>query len=183
MKSIRPLYEAHGAEGYYQEHADTYENPHFPEIAALLQANAPRLDLQAVLDFSAGGGEVTRVLQELGYSDIIGSDPYTHALYTRKTGKPCLPLSFDDVIKKGIPGKYSAIISAFALHLCPPKDLYPLVYQLFQVAPQLVVLTPHKRPELENLPGVELLWADYVLTARGKQVRLKVYQFNHYSTI
>ncbi len=38
-KAIRPLYEAHGAEGYYAEFAETYENPHFPEIAVLLEKN------------------------------------------------------------------------------------------------------------------------------------------------
>jgi hypothetical protein len=43
-------------------------------------------------------------------------------------------------------------------------------------APVLVVITPHKRPALEELPGIELVWEDFELTERGKKVRLKVYQ-------
>ncbi len=181
IKAIRPLYEALGAEGYYKAHGDTYENPHFLQIQALLERNFNRMDTSKVLDFSAGGGEVTQVLTALGCTNIEGSDPFTADLYTRNTGKNCLPLSFEDVIKKGISDKYSVIISSFALHLCPPKDLYPLMWQLFQAAPSVVVLTPHKRPELELLDGIELVHADAVVTERGKQVRLKMYQFKHFS--
>ncbi len=181
MKAIWTLYEAHGAEGYYQAHGHTYENPHFVQIQALLERNFDRMDTSKVLDFSAGGGEVTQVLTALGCTNIAGSDPFTADLYMRNTGKNCLPLSFEDVIKKGISDKYSVIIGSFALHLCPPKDLYPLMWQLFQAAPSVVVLTPHKRPELELLDGIELVHADAVVTERGKQVRLKMYQFKHFS--
>ncbi len=177
MKAIRPLYEEHGAEGYYTAFAETYENPHFDQISALLEKNFPRFDCSGgVLDFAAGGGEVTRVLRRLGVSEICGSDPFTHALYEKNTGLSCLPLAFKDVIRQGLPGTYSLIISSFALHLCPLKDLFPLTWQLLQAAPLLVVLTPHKRPELETLTGVELVWQDFVTTERGKQVRLKAYQ-------
>ncbi len=43
-------------------------------------------------------------------------------------------------------------------------------------APVLVVITPHKRPALEELPGIELVKEDFELTERGKKVRLKQYQ-------
>jgi hypothetical protein len=46
---------------------------------------------------------------------------------------------------------------------------------LLQAAPLLVIITPHKRPELEKLQGIELLWEDAVETARGKKVRMKAY--------
>ena len=174
-KKIRPLYEEHGAEGYYRDHAEAYENPHFPEIKALIERNLHRFDCTVVLDFSAGGGEVTQVLQQAGIKDIAGCDPFTFALFEKNTGLPCLRLSFMDVIKNGLPGKYSLIVSSFALHLCPPRDLFSLTWQLLDAAPMLAVLTPHKRPELEQLSGVTLAWEDSVATERGKKVRLKVY--------
>ena len=176
-KAIRPLYEEHGAEGYYTAFAEHYENPHLAEIAALVEKNFSRFDCSGgVLDFAAGGGEVTGVLRRLGVGQITGCDPFTHALFAKNTGLPCLRLSFREVIRQGLPGRYSLIVSSFALHLCPLKDLFPLTWQLLQSAPLLVVLTPHKRPELENLPGIELAWEDFVTTARGKKVRLKAYR-------
>lgn len=175
-KKIRPLYEAFGAEGYYRDHAAGYENPHEAQIQALLARNFHRIDSTGiVLDFAAGGGEVTLALRQLGAQHLAGSDPFTHALFEEKTGLPCLRLSFMDVIKQGINGQYSAIISSFALHLCPAKDLFPLAWNLLQAAPILVIITPHKRPELELLPGIYLLWDDSVETPRGKKVRMKAY--------
>lgn len=174
--AIRTLYEAHGAEGYYREHGGEYQNPHFPEITALIERNFSKIDCSRVLDFAAGGGEVSQVLQRLGVVEITGCDPYTQALYEKNTRRPCLPLSFRDIIKGGLPDSYSAIISSFALHLCPIKELFSLAWALLDAAPLLVILTPHKRPELELLPGIELNWSDAVLTPRGKQVRLKAYR-------
>lgn len=175
MKAIRPLYEQHGAEGYYRAHADTYANPHFPEVKTLLERNASRFDAARVLDFAAGGGEVTQVLQGLGLNNIVGCDPFTFRLYTQNTGRPCWQLSFKDVIKNGLPEQFSVLVCSFALHLCPEKELFSLCWNLFQAAPLLIVLTPHKRPELERLPGIELRWEDFALTERNKKVRLKAY--------
>ena len=179
MPSIRPLYEQHGAEAYYRDHAGGYENPHFPQIKALIEQNLHRLDCSGgVLDFAAGGGEVTRVLQQAGVTHLSGCDPYTHALYTRQTGLPCLQHDFKTVLKHGLPQRYSLVISSFALHLCPAKDLFPLCWNLLEAAPLLVVITPHKRPELENLPGIALAWEDHALTEKGKQVRMKAYELS-----
>ncbi|HNL38077.1 MAG TPA: class I SAM-dependent methyltransferase [Saprospiraceae bacterium] len=176
MKAIRHLYEAHGAESYYREHSGEYANPHYPQIEALLAANMHRLDCSGgVLDFSAGGGEVTRALAQAGIFSVTGCDPFTHELYEKNTGRPCLRYSFKDIIRGAQPGSFSLIISSFALHLCPPKDLFPLCQALFFAAPTLVVITPHKRPELEQLPAFQLLWEDAALTERGKKVRLKTY--------
>ena len=175
MPAIRKLYEAQGADRYYRDNADDYINPHFPEVKDLLERNFYRLDCRRVLDFCAGGGEVSQVLQGLGGAGLIGCDPYTYRLFERNTGLPCLRFSFRDVIKGADIGNYSLIVSSFALHLCPEKDLFPLVWPLLDAAPMLAVITPHKRPELECLPGIALIWEDYSLTGRGKKVRLKVY--------
>lgn len=175
--AIRPLYDQFGPDAYYQAHGTDYENPHLPQIEALLSRNFHRLDCSGgVLDFAAGGGEVSQMLRRLGVSQLAGSDPYTYELYEQKIGLPCARWSFMDVIRNGIPNTYSVIISSFALHLCPLKDLFPLAWNLFQAAPLLLVITPHKRPELEVLPGIELLWEDMVENERGKKVRLKAYR-------
>lgn len=174
---IRPLYDEYGAEGYYQAFSEQYENPHLPQIQALLERNFERFDCSGtVLDFAAGGGEVASTLQGLGAKDLLGCDPFTHALFEKKTGLPCLRHSFKAVICDGLPARYSLIISSFALHLCPQKDLFSLTWQLLQAAPLLVVITPHKRPELEKIAGIQLLWEDAVETDRGKKVRMKAYQ-------
>ncbi len=177
MKAIRPLYDEHGAEGYYREHAQDYQNPHFREIQDLIKRNLTRFDCSGpVLDFAAGGGEVTQVLQASGIQNITGCDPFTHALYERQTGRPCLQFSFRDIVKGASFGSYSLIISSFALHLCPLKDLFSLTWNLLQAAPMLVVITPHKRPQLEDLPGVQLAWEDFTTTGREKKVRMKAYR-------
>lgn len=176
MDAIRPLYEKYGADAYYREHAEAYENPHFPEIRTLIEQNLHRIDVSGgVLDFAAGGGEVTRVLLAAGITNISGCDPYTHALYAKQTGLPCLEYDFKAVIKNGLPGRYTCIICSFALHLCPPKDLFSLCWQLLEAAPLLLVITPHKRPDLSHLAGIQLCWEDFTLTEKGKQVRLRAY--------
>lgn len=173
--SIRKKYEDLGVAYYYKNYGHSYENPHEKELQELLRRNAEKMPLEKVLDFAAGGGEVTRCLQALGHSSIQGCDPYTYALYEKQTGLPCWRFSFEEVLKKGLPERFSCIIASFALHLCPEEQLYGLAMQLFAAAPQLTVITPHKRPALEQYEGIELLWEDAVYTEKGKAVRLKSY--------
>lgn len=182
-KAIRNQYAEQGVDAYYEEHGNTYENPHFAQIATLLENNQSRIDYAQVLDFCAGGGEVSQVLQKLGYTEVMGCDPYTHELYTTNTQRPCLTFNFQEVIQGKLnealaSQKLSGIICSFAMHLCPEKQLYPLVYNLFQLTNQLVIITPHKRPVLEDITQVKLDFEDFVLTERGKKVKLKSYSWN-----
>lgn len=178
MKHIRKLYEHLGVDKYYKDYGNQYKNPHSQQIEALIIKNKNTLDYSAVLDFCAGGGEISWVLQELGYSNFTGSDPYTHQLYKKNLTQKCYQWSFDDVIKGKSEGKYSCIICSFAMHLCDEQKLYPLVIQLFQHSKSLVILTPHKRPELEHINGVELDFIDYAFTEKGKKVFLKHYTYS-----
>jgi hypothetical protein len=178
MKHIRKLYEHLGVDKYYKDYGNQYQNPHSQQIEELIIKNKNTLDYSAVLDFCAGGGEISWVLQELGYSNFIGSDPYTHQLYKKNLTQKCYQCSFDDVIKGKSEGKYSCIICSFAMHLCDEQKLYPLVIQLFQHSKSLVILTPHKRPELEHINGVELDFVDYAFTEKGKKVFLKHYTYS-----
>lgn len=172
---IRKQYETHGVEGYYRQHGAEYQNPHFPQVRELLVRNQPRLDYSKALDFCCGAGEVTLVLRELGFAQTSGCDPFTAEAYLAHTGLTCLPWSFQDVIQGKLTGSYSCIIASFALHLCPPKQLFPLVSRLAACAPVLAVITPHKRPDLSNTGIARLLWEDFALTERGKKVRLLAY--------
>lgn len=179
MAGIRDLYSEQGVERYYKKNGDRYENPHFPQIQALLLQNQERIDYAGVLDFCCGSGEVSQVLVAMGYPLPQASDPYTQKAYRKNFDQKCWNFSFEDVIKGKLTGQFSSIICSFAMHLCPEKQLYPLVYQLFQCTAQLIIITPHKRPELESLDGVELIFTDFALTERGKKVFLKSYQFNY----
>lgn len=177
MKAIRNLYAQLGVDAYYQQYGYAYQNPHLEQITTLLTQNKERLDYSQVLDFCAGGGEVSLILQQLGFPDSIGSDPYLQELYQKNTQQTCYNWSFETAVKQGLDGQYSCIICSFALHLCPSDLLYALVLQLFQHSSLLVVITPHKRPILEQYEGVELAFSDYTLTAKGKKVHLKAYQY------
>jgi hypothetical protein len=174
-EAIRNRYADLGVEGYYESEGADYSNPHFPEIRELLLRNAHRIDYSSVLDFCCGSGEVSKVVQELGFPLPAASDPFTAAAYRRNFDAPCLPLSFADVIRGKLNGRFSAILCSFALHLCPQKQLYPLVMQLLAHSDQLVVITPHKRPDLSRIAGVELKFFDAFPTERGKNVFLNGY--------
>ncbi len=179
MKAIRKLYEQFGAEKYYKEYGQQYQNPHLEQIQKLIQKNQSQLDYNKVLDLCAGGGEVSLMLQKLGFRQITAADPFTQALYQKKTGIKCYNWSFDSIIKGKITGQYSSIICSFAMHLCPEEKLYPLVIQLFTHSKSLAIISPHKRPKLENLTGVILDFEDFVLTEKGKKVFLKHYTYSH----
>ncbi|MEM9823643.1 MAG: hypothetical protein AAF985_21335 [Bacteroidota bacterium] len=182
-KAIRKQYEQLGVEAYYKQYGALYENPHFPFVRQLLIQNQERINYQKALDFCCGGGEVALVLQELGFPDTVGCDPFTQAAFYKNLGRKALSYSFEEVIRGQLSGSWTSIICSFAMHLCPEKQLYPLVFQLFQCSPQLVILTPHKRPQLEKLDGVRLELTDFCFTPKGKKVFLKSYRWGVDSSI
>jgi SAM-dependent methyltransferase len=178
-KAIRTEYAEKGVEAYYQKNANTYENPHFPYIQQLLAQNQGRIDYANVLDLACGGGEVALILRGLGFENTTGCDPFTKRLFVKNTGLRCFNYSFEDIVKgrlaAKVAGTYSSIISSFAMHLCDEKMLYSLTNQLFSLTQNVVVITPHKRPQLEYFSEFELAFEDFVLTERGKKVFLKKY--------
>ena len=174
-KSIRQQYVENGVAGYYSAHGASYRNPHFDQLRALVTQNQPRLDYNSVLDFCCGSGEISLIVKELGYKTALATDPFTAVIYQENTHQAALPYSFEDVIKGKLEGQFSCIICSFAMHLCPAGQLFSLAWELFAHTTQLVILTPHKRPELENFSPFQLDFEDFVLTPRGKKVRLKCY--------
>jgi hypothetical protein len=122
------------------------------------------LDLSRVLDLAAGSGEATLALRELGAAAIDACDPYLFEQYERRTGQPCERLSFEDVAAGALAGRaYRLVVCSFALHLVDASRLPSVCLQLSLIAPALLVLTPHKRPEVREQWGWdsagEFVWA------------------------
>jgi hypothetical protein len=147
--SVRGEYEKHGAENYYRRFGRDYRNPHEPIVRESLRSAKETwpLDLSYVLDLAAGSGEATLALVALGAGRVDAADPYTHEAYESRVGSPPERLGFDDVAAGALAGRrYSLVVCSFALHLCETSRLPAVAYQLSLVAPDLLVLTPHKRP-------------------------------------
>lgn len=153
---IRPRYDALGVEGFYARHGSDYANPHAEIVASLIETvvREATLDLSHVLDLAAGAGEATLPLRTLGATRIDAFDPFTAAAYERATGNACEPIRFED-IAAGLLGsrRWSLVVCSFALHLCEGSRLAAVCVELARRAPTLLVVTPHKRPQLRDAWG------------------------------
>lgn len=157
FSSIRDEYIKYGtADKYYQENSDKYKNPHFDIIKKCVNSLTKFIEFNSVLDLSCGGGEVTSELMKIGIMDITGSDPYTCNLYQKNTAKPCINMSFNDILKGKIDRKYDIIICSFALHLCEESKIPTLLYQLSLKCNWLVIISPNKRPYINDNLGFKL---------------------------
>ncbi|HBQ98544.1 MULTISPECIES: class I SAM-dependent methyltransferase [unclassified Roseofilum] len=149
--SIRQAYETWGVEDFYQQQGATYRNPHEERIGQVLAqglVDVPRGSLP-VLDLACGSGEVTLALRQLGWQDIHGIDPYTQEAYLGRTGQMAEGYRFEDIEQGVLWGReYGLIVCSFALHLVERSRLPALVYQLSWIGDRLMVITPHKRPEI-----------------------------------
>lgn len=144
-----------GVAAHYRAHGHDYTNPHAAVVCALLNDAAGRwsLDLSHVLDLACGAGEVTLSLVDRARR-IDGIDPFTGDAYTRATGLPCEPLTFEQIAGGALRDRrYSLVVCSFAMHLCPESMLPALGTGLAQIAPRLLILTPHKRPTLRESHG------------------------------
>jgi SAM-dependent methyltransferase len=149
--AIRAAYEQYGVEGFYQRFGGSYRNPHERVIRATLREAVARWDLPLdhVLDLACGSGEVTLALRELGCAAIDGIDPYTHQAYAARTSQPAEPITFEQIAVGALAARsYSTIVCSFALHLVALSRLPALATQLSLISTALLVLTPHKRPQL-----------------------------------
>jgi hypothetical protein len=158
-RSIRAQYERHGAAEYYRQFAADYVNPHEPEIRHCIALSVSRwsLDLTNVLDLAAGSGGATLALREIGAGSIDGCEPYLFEQYRRRTSQSAERFSFEDIAGGALAGRaYSLIVCSFALHLADPSRLPRICFQLSLVSPALLILTPHKRPQIEPQWGWEL---------------------------
>ena len=147
--SIRGEYAEHGVRPYYETHGATYRNPHEPIIREVLTLAVQtwRINLSHVLDLACGSGEVTLALRPLGAGKIEGIDPFIAQAYQDRTGQPAEPFTFEQIASGVLSGRqYGLIVCSFALHLVAVSWLPALCYELAQISPALLILTPHKRP-------------------------------------
>jgi SAM-dependent methyltransferase len=169
--SIRSRYEAVGADSFYRDAGDDYRNPHEPEIADLLAQIAQpwKLDLSDVLDLAAGSGEVTLALRGLGAKHVAGIDPFTFRAYEKRTGQIAERFTFADIADGSRRDRrYSLIVCSFALHLCEPSRLPAVAQALSEIAPSLLIITPHKRPALRAEWGWSLREEIVIRRVRGR---------------
>lgn len=146
--SVRDGYGRLGVEGYYRLHAADYRNPHEAAVAAAVRRSCAGLDLSAVLDLACGSGEATLPLLELG-AQVHAVDPYTGPAFTARTGREAEALSFEQIAAGALAGRrYSLVVCAYALHLVEPSRLFALGWALAAASDTLVVISPHKRPQL-----------------------------------
>lgn len=149
--SIRNAYSAMGVTEYYSNHARNYSNPHEPiirhHVTHWMVGYSPDI---SILDLCCGSGEVTRQLQTLGYDNVIGNDPYTHELYRTNTGNPCWTMDFKHIATRGLPTKFDLVVCSFAMHLCDVSMLPSVLYQLAIQSTTLLVITPNKRPNIDQ---------------------------------
>lgn len=153
---IRNAYARMGVERFYQAHGATYRNPHEDAVIAGIGHcfETWSLDFEHTLDLACGSGEVTlAIMARQDDVQVDGVDPYTGEAYTERTGQPCHSLSFADIAMHGFDAHYSVIVCSYALHLCPKSRLPGLLWQLSQASDTLVVITPHKKPEIKPQTG------------------------------
>lgn len=77
---------------------------------------------------------------------VEGIDPYTKGLYEKNTGNSCIPMTFKDIVQNGIGKRYDFVICSYAMHLCEKSMLPMLLYRIGEVSNNLVIITPHKKP-------------------------------------
>ncbi len=171
--AIRPMYDEFGSIGYYERFGAAYRNPHEPIIVKLIQQAVSdySLDTSHVLDLACGSGEMTMALRGVGAAKITGIDPFTGEAYRARTGQIALSYTFEQIAEGILADQYySLIVCSFALHLADDSRLPILCYQLSLIAPALVVITPIKRPHIEEAWGW-ILREEVML----ERVRLRMY--------
>ena len=159
--SIRSNYELLGVEDFYNKIGGEYKNPHIDDIERCIKRcisyGFDKFD--NVLDLASGTGEVTTILNKLGYKDIniIGCDPYLFREYELNTNKKCLKYSFED-IQKGLLNNllFDTIICSYALHLAEESILPELFWNLSLISNILIVISPNNKPVLKDNNGWEL---------------------------
>lgn len=159
MDSVRSKYQKYGVKNFYEFNYDQYNNPHEPIIHKSISFvnDNWNSDFTKVLDLACGKGEVTKILNKLGYINIDAVDAYSCKYYEKETKKKCSPLSFDDIINGDLDDEhYSIVVCSFALHLLETSKLPIFLYKLSQISEQLLILSPHKKPEIREEWGWSL---------------------------
>jgi SAM-dependent methyltransferase len=148
MEAIINEYKRHGVDNFYRLHGSDYENPHRSIVESLILQAKDEWNLSgSILDLCCGSGEVSNVLKEF---DVEGIDPYTCELYMKNTRNNCIQMSFKDIVRFGLGKRYDFIICSYAMHLCEPSMLAMLLYRIAESSNNLIIITPHKKPNCDG---------------------------------
>ena len=156
MDSIRGKYKQFGVKNFYAFHGGEYKNPHEESIRKSIRYIYENWDLnfRKVLDLAAGKGEVTKILQDIGVKDIDAVDGFLANEYEKEVDKNCMSMTFDDISNGYLKYKaYSLIICSYALHLLDYSKLPRFLWAMTEITNDLLVIGPHKRPEIKDTWG------------------------------
>jgi len=177
--AVRHGYEKYGVVGYYAQFGSDYRNPHEEQLSEIVLQLVERWSLQPaerILDLACGSGEVTHALETAGFRKINGIDPYTAEAYERRMGRPIYGRwTFQQIADGCLADEepYDTIVCSFAAHLIEPSYLPLVMLQLQHIGKKLVILTPHKRPQILSRWGW-ILRDEFV----HERVRAKLYTSN-----
>ena len=150
-QSIRNLYSELGVDEYYLNHSKTYINYHEKAISKIISKLENEYCIgNKILDLCCGNGEVTKYLHN---KYVIGSDLYMYKIYTQNTLNKCYSYSFYDIANGKLKEQFDTIICSFALHLCQKSLLPKLLWELRNISNTLVVISPNKKPNCDNISG------------------------------
>ncbi len=145
MDAIVNEYKKYGVDKFYRLHSHDYENPHINIIENLLAEAKSDWNIKGnILDLCCGSGEVSRMF---GECKVEGVDPYTHDLYMANTNNNCIKMTFKDIVQNGFESKYDFVICSYAMHLCEKSMLPMLLYRISEASNNLIIITPHKKPD------------------------------------
>lgn len=174
--SMRKNYDEYGVEGFYQRVAAEYRNPHFEQVRKLTLAGMADIDnidqqkTYRVLDFACGSGEAG--ISALEWASKVGktvtltpSDPYTkesfnarcQTLFPHEQSVEFKEWSFDDIADGALDENYDLLIVSFALHLLDESKLPAILTQFALKCKYMLIITPHKRPPINENYGFRLL--------------------------
>lgn len=156
---IRKNYEIYGVQDFYKQVGNDYINPHLEFIKRVMTEihNHYKIPLNNVLDLGAGKGEITTILKNYGYKNIIGCDPYLYNEYFDNTNNKCLNFSFDDIHQGALDKyKFDTIICSYALHLAKPSIVPELLWKLSLISKNLIIITPNNKPFITEDYGWKL---------------------------
>ncbi|KNE72267.1 hypothetical protein AMAG_16754 [Allomyces macrogynus ATCC 38327] len=134
----------------------------------------------AIARRNATAAAVTPILARAGAPTVDACDPYTAPAYADRVGRDeCRPWSFEDISDgclEDLP-VYDVVVCSFALHLVdPPSKLYGVLTSLARRAKYLVILSPHKKPVVDEKMGWDTVLDVYTGGAGNARVHGRVLQ-------
>jgi len=163
VKDISNHYRAMGVDGFYEKHAQDYDNPHKEDIHSLLSEFwEPEWTNIRICDLGCGDGLVTKwMMANHPGCTAVGIDKWMAKRYTEETGFPSFKLDFhqfaSDMYPNGTglekPGdpkskfndNYDLIICSYAFDLIRESMQHHWMYKLSQFTDRVLLIRPNRK--------------------------------------